>query len=623
MESKHEAVDIRVPIELDNPAIRRIESQCIRCGACRDVCAKEISIGGHFALDKTNDHAICIHCGQCANVCPTGAIVEKQEWMDVEEAIHNPEKTVIVLTSPSVRVALAEEFNGTPGTYSEDSMVGALRALGVDYVLDTTFAADLTIMEEASELISRIQNNRPLPQFTSCCPAWVKFVETYYPKYLPNVSTSKSPISMFGPVVKTWFAKEHGLAPENIVTVALTPCTAKKFEIRREEMQDAGKELEKELGADVNYVVTTRELGNWMRARNLDMDNVPASTYDTLMERGSGAGVIFGGSGGVMEAALRTAYYFLTNTLPPENFLNFTALRGLQGIKTASVEIAGIDVHVAVVQGTDNARRFIKEMEQGDTSYTFVEVMTCRGGCIGGGGQPKHIGANLDEIREQRAAGLYNKDAQMTLRYSHENPDIIRIYDDYLKQPLSPLAKRLLHTSYIDRSSDLQEDPVLYEEQYQHVETTVVKQAEATSIRYKCTICGYIYEGDITKESDDYQCPICFVPKEMFEKVEDAVPAPVPSEATSIAYKCTICGYIYEGDISKESDDYKCPVCFVPKEMFEKVEVAAPVKVKENKPSISYKCTVCGYIYEGDITKESDDYKCPICFVPKEMFEKI
>ena len=614
--TKHQYSDIRVPVEENNPALKRIESLCIKCGACKQVCDKEISIANHFALDQTNDHAICIHCGQCINVCPTNALVEKQEWMDVARAIADPSKTVIAMTSPSVRVALQEEFGMEAGEYHEEDMVGALRALGVDVVLDTTFAADLTIMEEASELIARIQNNQPLPQFTSCCPAWVKFVETYYPQYLPNISTAKSPIGMFGAMIKTWYAKKQGIDPMSIITVALTPCTAKKFEIRRAEMSDAAKESKLPLGPDSDYVITTRELGNWLKANNLDLAHISPSHYDTLMERGSGAGVIFGGSGGVMEAALRSAYFFLTQQLPPQDFLQFEELRGLSGIKTASVTIQDLPIKVAVIHGTDNARRFLAEMHPEE--YTFVEVMTCRGGCIGGGGQPKHLGEDMDTIRNKRAKGLYEQDAHMQLRYSHENPDILRVYKEDLDKPLSALAHSLLHTTYQDRSSDLGCDPADYAMQY---EQTAQKAVAPSTVRYKCSVCGYIYEGDITKESDDYKCPVCFVPKDLFEKVEEE-----PIEATvapsTVRYKCSICGYIYEGDITKESDDYKCPVCFVPKDLFEKVE-EEPVEATVAPSTLRYKCSVCGYIYEGDITKESDDYKCPVCFVPKELFEKV
>lgn len=571
--SKHEFHDIRVPIEENNPALKRIEGLCIKCGACKTVCEQEISIANHFSLEKTLDTAICIHCGQCINVCPTGALVEKQEWMEIEQAIHDPNKTVIAMTSPSVRVALQEEFGGIAGEYREEEMVGALRALGIDLVLDTTFAADLTIMEEASELLDRIQHNKPLPQFTSCCPAWVKFVETYAPERLPNLSSAKSPIGMFGPMIKTWYAKKQGIDPTAIVTVALTPCTAKKFEIRRQEMCDAAKETGTSLGPDTNHVITTRELANWMKAKNLDLAHITPSTYDSLMERGSGAGVIFGGTGGVMEAALRSAYVMLLGKTPPTNFLSFSALRGLDGIKTAIADFDGTEVKVAVIHGTDNARRFLDELKD-DPTYAFVEVMTCRGGCIGGGGQPKHLGENQDLIREQRAKGLYDQDASMQLRYSHENPDIIRVYDEYLEKPLSSLAHSLLHTSYIDRSADLGEAPSIYAKKY--VKSSKQEETKQTptenQMRYKCTICGYIYEGDITKVSDEYKCPICFVPKEMFELVKDEVTEEAITTNNQMRYKCSVCGYIYEGDITKESDEYKCPICFVPKELFEKID---------------------------------------------------
>ena len=285
--SKHVSIDIRVPVENDNPAIRRIESLCIRCGQCKEVCKKEISVGHHYDLLKTEDTAICIHCGQCVNVCPTGALVERQDWMEVADVIKSGKKKVVAITSPSVRVGLGEEFGMEAGSYVEKQMVAALRSVGVNYVFDTTFAADLTIMEEASELIDRIQNKKPLPQFTSCCPAWIKFVETYYPQLLPNISSSKSPISMFAPTIKTWFAKKEGIAPEDIYIVAITPCTAKKFEITREEFHDAANYHHTQGYRDCDKVVTTKELANWLRAENLDLTSVGESDYDSLMPRGS------------------------------------------------------------------------------------------------------------------------------------------------------------------------------------------------------------------------------------------------------------------------------------------------------------------------------------------------
>ncbi|MEG2799750.1 MAG: [FeFe] hydrogenase, group A [Erysipelotrichaceae bacterium] len=513
--SKHLATSIRVPVNLDNPALKRIESLCIKCGKCRDVCEQEISIGNHFDLAKTFDTAICVHCGQCINVCPTGALVEIKSYAKVKEAILDKNKKVVVMTSPSVRAALGEEFGMDPGSYVEEEMVGALRSLGVDYVFDTTFAADLTIMEEASELIDRITNNRPLPQFTSCCPAWVKFAETYYPSLLPNLSTSKSPIAMFGPTIKTYFAQKEKIAPQDIICVALTPCTAKKFEINREEMNDSGKYHHDDAIRDVDYVITTRELGEWLKSENKDFNNIIPSSFDSLMPRGSGAGIIFGNSGGVMEAALRTAHYLLTNTNPSQHFLNFEEIRGLAGIKIAETTIAGIPLKVAVIQGLDYIRHFLDNYNISE--FHFIEVMTCRGGCIGGGGQPKHIGENLDDIRKQRISSLYQKDSEVKIRNSHDNVELKNLYQEFYKAPLSSLSEDLLHTHYQDRSATLGEDANKYASMYQKEDQE--KNEAKNDIRYKCSICGYIYEGDITLEPDDFKCPICFVGKELFEKI--------------------------------------------------------------------------------------------------------
>ena len=561
--SKHLNRDIRVPIEKDNPAILRFESLCIRCGQCKDICQKQISVSHRYDLLKTNDTAICIHCGQCANVCPTHAIRERQDWMKVKDDQQQGKKTVFI-TSPSVRVALGESFGLPAGSYVEEKMVGALRALGADYVFDTTFAADLTIMEEASELIHRIQNNKPLPQFTSCCPAWVKFVETYYPRYLPNISTSKSPISMFAATIKTWFAKREGLDPTDISIVAITPCSAKKFEIQREEFHDASEYHGMEAFQDCDHVVTTRELANWLNAENIDFTSIEDSQYDTLMPRGSGAGIIFGNTGGVMEAAIRSAYYFLTGEQPGKDLLSLEAVRGMDGVREASLTIQDIPLRVAVIHGTDNARKFLHHMETTGTHYDFVEVMTCRGGCIGGGGQPIHLGEDQDAIRKQRIDALYDKDAVVTLRNSHENPQIQQLYEEFYGEPLSDLAEKLLHTSYHVRS-DLNEDPSNYEWK----EEVMEESKPSTGIHYKCSICGYIYEGDITQEEESYVCPICFVPKTMFEKMETEVVE--ETKKSTLQYRCTICGYIYEGDLTQEPDSYVCPICGVPKTLFEPV----------------------------------------------------
>ena len=318
----HLPLSIRVPIELDNVSIVRDEAKCIKCGKCRDVCKLDINVLGRYNFDMTGGKAICVNCGQCANVCPVDSISERCEYELVAEAIKDPDKIVIVSTSPSVRVGLGEEFGMADGSFVEGKMVALLRALGVDYVLDTNFAADLTIVEEASELIDRITNNKVLPQFTSCCPAWIKYVETFYPEMIPNISSAKSPIGMQGPTIKTYFAKKKNIDPRKIVNVALTPCTAKKFEIKRDEMDAAAKYLGIDGMRDMDIVITTRELAKWAKAENIDFNSLKDSQYDSLMSEASGAGVIFGNTGGVMEAACRTAYEFITKESAPDVLLN-------------------------------------------------------------------------------------------------------------------------------------------------------------------------------------------------------------------------------------------------------------------------------------------------------------
>ncbi|MGN1343886.1 MAG: [FeFe] hydrogenase, group A [Traorella sp.] len=509
---EHLSVDVRVPVELDNPAIKRIESLCIQCGKCRDVCKEMISVLNAYDLTKTSK-AICIHCGQCVNVCPTHALVEKKEIVDVMKAIEDKKKKVVFMTSPSVRVGLGEEFGLESGSFVEKKMVGALKALGADYVFDTTFAADLTIMEEASELIDRIVNHKPLPQFTSCCPAWVRFAETYYPELLPHISTSKSPISMFGPTIKTYFAQANQFDSKDIVTVALTPCTSKKAEIRRKEMCAASDYFGNEKAQDVDYVITTRELAQWLKLNNLDLDHIEDADYDSFMPRGSGAGVIFGNSGGVMEAALRTAYYMLTQQLPEKDFLCFEPVRGIDTIKKAKVKINGLEISVAVIHTLSALRQFVDTENLAD--YHFIEVMCCKGGCIGGGGQPIPTNGLTDDVRMKRIDSLYHADEKDVVRYSHENEAVQKAYGEFFEKPLSELAEKLLHTSYVDRSHDLNEDPASYRSCYKN-ETPKEK-----SIVYKCSICGYIYDGDdFENEDDSYVCPICGVPKSLFEKCE-------------------------------------------------------------------------------------------------------
>ncbi len=504
--TEHLPLSVRVPIESDNPSICRKEDLCIKCGQCREVCTNEIGVHGTYSFEQTEGKAICIHCGQCANVCPTASITEVYEYPDVKAAIADPDKIVIVSTSPSVRVALGEEFGMAKGSFVQGKMIALMRALGADYVLDTNFAADLTIVEEASELVRRITTgDKPLPQFTSCCPAWVKFAETYYPEMLPHISTAKSPIGMQGPTIKTYFAQKMGIDPKKIVNVALTPCTAKKFEIRREEMNAAGKKLGIPEMRDMDYVVTTRELALWAKEAKIDFASLEDSDYDRFMGEASGAGVIFGNTGGVMEAALRTAYSYITGEVPPSALLDLKPVRGYEGIREASLDVKGTTVNVAVVYGTANARKLIELIKSGEKNYHFVEVMTCPGGCIGGGGQPRDFAADANASRKARIESLYKRDASMTLRSSHENPEIKELYEEFYGKPLSELAEEMLHTMYTDRSSDINKE--------------IIKGDTKKMAKWKCTVCGYIHEGEMT---DDFKCPVCKVPASKFEKIAEA-----------------------------------------------------------------------------------------------------
>ena len=454
--SKHLGMDIRVPIECDNPSIQRDEEKCIKCGQCKNICQDYIGVHGTYTLEETGDKAVCINCGQCANVCPVSSIHETYEYQLIQEEMKDPDKIIIFNTSPSVRIALGEEFGMADGSFVEGKMVALLRKLGARYVLDTNFSADLTILEEGTELIRRLtKQTKPLPQFTSCCPAWVKYLEIYHPDMRDNLSTAKSPIGMQGPTVKTYFAKKMNLDPTKIVNVAVTPCTAKKYEIRREEMCDAGKYLGIEGMRDMDYVITTRELAKWAKEENIEFASLEDSSFDPLMGEASGAGVIFGNSGGVMEAALRTAYEIMTGQSAPADLLNYTPVRGLDDVKEASVEINGMTVNIAVIFGTKNASEFIEKMKNGNKQYHFIEVMTCPGGCIGGGGQPKDTKYQGDILRAKRIAGLYNRDQSMTLRKSHENPEIKQLYAEFYQEPMSDLAEEMLHTSYTDKSKEL------------------------------------------------------------------------------------------------------------------------------------------------------------------------
>ncbi|MDR1138598.1 MAG: iron hydrogenase small subunit [Clostridiales bacterium] len=362
---------------------------------------------------------------------------------EIEDAVKDHNKIVIISTAPAVRVALGEMFGKPAGAFVEGKMVSALRKLGADYVFDINFGADMTIMEEAAELVDRIQNGTGvLPQFTSCCPGWVNFVEKSYPQIIPHLSTAKSPICMHGPTVKTWFAQQHNIDPRNICNVVLTPCTIKKFEIAREEMNAAGVEYGDPTMRDMDHCITTVELGNWLKQHNIDWDTLPESDFDDLM--GSGAGAIFGKTGGVMEAAIRTSYYIVNGTNPQPDFVKATPVRGFDGIRAADIDLGGTTIKVAVAHGLANAKILVEQAIAGTSPYHFVEIMTCKGGCIGGPGQPP----TDDEGRKARIAALQNKDDGMTVRHSHENPSIKEAYAKKYKQPLSHEAHKVLHTTF-------------------------------------------------------------------------------------------------------------------------------------------------------------------------------
>ena len=670
--TQHLPLSVRVPIEPDNPSIIRQEDKCIRCGMCKNVCTQEMGVLGTYTLEQTGGKAICIYCGQCANVCPPSSISERDEIPAVKAAAADPDRIVIVSTSPAVRVALGEEFGLEPGAFVEGKMIALLRALGADYVLDTNFAADLTIVEEASELIRRIQEKgRPLPQFTSCCPGWVQFAELYYPQILPNLSSAKSPIGMQGPTIKTYFAQKMGLNPKKIVNVALTPCTAKKFEIRREEMQASAQHLGIPHLRDMDHVITTRELARWAREAGIDFGSLEDSSYDSLMGQSSGAGVIFGNTGGVMEAALRTAWEYLTGTEAPAALYDLKPVRGLEGIREASLTIGDLELNVAVVYGTANARKMLERIAEGKKPYHFVEVMACPGGCIGGGGQPKDFSRDPQETRRSRISALYRRDTSMALRASHANPTIQQVYQEFYGHPLSQTAERMLHTTYTDKSNLLH-----------------LKGGTSVS-KWVCKICGYVYDEEkegtpFSELPDNWVCPLCGAGKASFApeaKEEKAKPAPAPIQMTedmkqlSPGELSALCSNLARGC----EKQYKDPEAALFKELADFFAAAAPpvpdadigrlleliqgdlasgypalrsaaegsgdrgtqricvwgekvTRILESLLSRYQKdgeaflantqvwvCTVCGFVYIGDKAPEL----CPVCKVPAWKFEKV
>lgn len=435
-------------IDCSNPSLVRDQEKCILCGRCIRICRDVQGMnvysfagrGFNTIVSTAFEHDLkdtaCTYCGQCASVCPTGAIVEKDDTDQVWRAINDEDKVVIVQTAPSVRVALGEELGIPAGSIVTGKMVAALRSLGFDKVFDTNFSADLTIMEEGHEFLDRLQNGGVLPMITSCSPGWVNMIELKYPELLPHLSTAKSPQQMFGAVAKTYYAEKAGIDPAKIVSVSVMPCTAKKAEAQREEMCDSGYR-------DVDIVITTRELGRMIREAGIDFASLPEENFDSPLGIGTGAGAIFGNTGGVMEAALRTVADVVSGEDLPK--LEYEEVRGMEETREATVTVAGKEIKVAVVNTLGSARKMLERIKAGTADYQFIEVMACPGGCIGGGGQPVPVNR---EIRQKRREALFDCDRMSELRKSHENPEIKALYDNWLGKPLGEKAHHLLHTHY-------------------------------------------------------------------------------------------------------------------------------------------------------------------------------
>lgn len=442
-----------------SPSIVRDNNKCILCRRCVAACAKtqgvyaigmqnrgfKTQIGSEFG--KSLNDVACINCGQCIAACPTGALTEKDATKEVWAALNDPDKYVVFQTAPAVRVAIGEEFGLPIGTRCTGKMVSAIRRLGADKVFDVDFAADLTIMEEGTELLNRINNGGVLPMITSCSPGWIKYCEHFYPDFIPHLSTCKSPNQMQGAVTKTYFAKQNDLDPRDIYVVSVMPCTAKKFEIARPEFGRDGYR-------DVDANLTTRELARMIRQAGLDFVHLPEEEFDDMLGESTGAAVIFGVTGGVMEAALRTVVDVLTGEDMPR--LEYADVRGLEGIKEATVNVNGTDINVAIVHGTANAAKLLNAIRAGEKTYHFIEVMGCPGGCVTGGGQPIVDARTRYFIdpRAARAAATYSEDESMAIRKSHKNPAVQKLYAEFLGEPNSHIAHELLHTTYVDRSRE-------------------------------------------------------------------------------------------------------------------------------------------------------------------------
>jgi len=442
-----------LPLDETSSAIVRDPNKCILCGRCVRMCADVQSVNAIGFVNRGSKTTIgtnmnaglgkvqCVNCGQCIMVCPVGAIKERSFVDEVWAALADPEKHVVVQEAPGVRVALGEDLGLPVGTLVAGKMHAALRRLGFDAVFDTNFTADLTIMEEGTELVKRLTTGGKLPMITSCSPGWIKFAEHFYPDLLEHVSTCKSPQQMFGPLAKTYYAQKAGIDPAKIVSVSVMTCTAKKFEAQRPEMRASGYQ-------DVDYVLTTRELARMIKEAGIEFASLPDEPAGDLMGSYTGAATIFGATGGVMEAALRTGYKLVTGKELDK--IDIEPIRGLDGIKTATVKVGDLDLKVAVAHGLGNARKIMDEIRAGKSPYHFIEIMACPGGCVGGGGQP--IGFDM-AVRKARAKALYGEDKNLPYRRSHENPSIKKIYDEFLGKPLGEKSHHLLHTHYTKRSA--------------------------------------------------------------------------------------------------------------------------------------------------------------------------
>ncbi|MTI71902.1 MAG: ferredoxin [Firmicutes bacterium] len=442
----------KLPIDNSNPSLVRDLSKCIKCGRCIEVCHKVQGVGAIYNVNRSCEMEIrpplnknlsdvqCVYCGQCINVCPVGAIYEKDDIEKVWDVLEDENKHVVVQVAPAVRVSLGEEFNLEPGSIITGKIVNYFKKIGFDKVFDTNFTADLTIIEEGNELLYRINNGGKLPMLTSCSPGWIRYIEHFYPELLEHVSTCKSPQQMFGALAKSYYAEKNNINPKDIVVVSIMPCTAKKAEAKREEMNNEGN-------SDVDIVLTTRELAKMIKESRIQINDLEEEKFDDPFGISTGAAVIFGASGGVMEAALRTVYEVVTkNEL--EN-IDLKEVRGLKDIKEAKVKVGDLNVKVAVANGLNNAKVLLDLIKEGKADYHFIEIMCCPGGCIGGGGQPI---PGTNDIKEKRVKGIYNADSKAKIRKSHKNPAVVELYKEFLIKPLGEKSHKLLHTHYKDRS---------------------------------------------------------------------------------------------------------------------------------------------------------------------------